>query len=234
MILSDIRSAPATAPIDAVLLSRNETEVLCLKAARGAGMAWGLAEEAAFAAGWLGAHGVDGTGALLRHLDAVGAAGFDQLRPCPQPGYWRAAPNAVLCPIWLGSSLLDHVGLADGPFSGPVATDAVSRPVLLVPFLAEACARAGRALFLSCDGLALGLDAGQPDLQALAALSQVPAAPVGLTPSAAAQRPHAPAASFAPVAPDTIAALEAYAMRITVPATDASRRGAGASSNDND
>ncbi|MEF9603350.1 DUF3726 domain-containing protein, partial [Paracoccus sp. PXZ] len=48
-----------------MLLSRNETEALCLKAARGAGMSWGLAEEAAFAAGWLGAHGIDGAGALL-------------------------------------------------------------------------------------------------------------------------------------------------------------------------
>ena len=34
-----------------IRLSRNETEALCQKAARGAGMPWGLAEEAGFAAG---------------------------------------------------------------------------------------------------------------------------------------------------------------------------------------
>lgn len=34
-------------------LSRNETESLCMKAARGAGFSWGMAEEAGFATGWL-------------------------------------------------------------------------------------------------------------------------------------------------------------------------------------
>ncbi|KRW96234.1 DUF3726 domain-containing protein [Paracoccus sp. MKU1] len=233
MILSDIKSAPATAPIDAVLLSRNETEALCLKAARGAGMSWGLAEEAAFAAGWLGAHGIDGAGALLRHLDAVGAAKFDQLRPWPQPGYWRAASDGVLCPICLGSALLDHAGLADGPFAAPVQTDAASQPVLLAPFLAEAGARLGGAISLSCAGLALSLGAGQPDTQALAALAGIATAPVRLAPSAFAPCPSMPMQPAA-VSTATIATLEAYALRITVPATEASRRGAGAGSNDND
>ena len=38
-------------------LSRNEVASLCMKAARGAGMSWGLAEEAGFAAAWLVQHG---------------------------------------------------------------------------------------------------------------------------------------------------------------------------------
>ena len=37
--------------IKAVILSQNETESLCMKAARGAGFSWGLAEEAGIAAG---------------------------------------------------------------------------------------------------------------------------------------------------------------------------------------
>src|SRR4029078_635119 len=36
-----------------MIVSRNEIESLALKAARGAGMSWGLAEEASVGAGWL-------------------------------------------------------------------------------------------------------------------------------------------------------------------------------------
>lgn len=180
-------------------------------------------------------HGIDSAGALLRHLDAVGAAGFELLRPRPQPGYWGAAPDGVLCPICLGSSLLDHVGLGDGPFTAPLMTDAVSLPVLLAPFLAHAGARLGHAILLSCEGLALSLDAGQPDMSALATLAKITAAPVTLSPSASAPCPSMPMQPAA-VSTAAIAALETYALRTTVPATDASRRGpgAGASSNDND
>ena len=41
---SDTKPAP---------LSCNEAASLCMKAARGAGMSWGMAEEAGFAAAWL-------------------------------------------------------------------------------------------------------------------------------------------------------------------------------------
>ena len=45
--------------------SLNEIDSLCQKAARGAGLDWGLAEEAGFAAAWLAARGADGAAALL-------------------------------------------------------------------------------------------------------------------------------------------------------------------------
>lgn len=55
-----------------VKLSLGEVEALCKKAARGAGLPWGLAEEAGFAARWLSAHGLDGAGLLLADLEAGG------------------------------------------------------------------------------------------------------------------------------------------------------------------
>lgn len=55
-----------------VKLSLGEVEALCKKAARGAGLPWGLAEEAGFAARWLSAHGFDGAGLLLADLEAGG------------------------------------------------------------------------------------------------------------------------------------------------------------------
>ncbi|WP_207100135.1 DUF3726 domain-containing protein [Paracoccus shandongensis] len=234
MILSDIKTAAQTHPADPIRLSCNETAALCFKAARGAGMAWGLAEEAAFATGWLCAHGIDGAGALLRHLDAVGDAGSGDLRPWPQPGYWRAGHKGILCPIRLGASLLDHAGSAQDPLAAAIRTDAVSMPVLLVPFLAEAGRRRGDTVQLSCRELVLALDKGPPDLPVLAALSRIPAAPLWLAPAAGTRPASAPDAPLPGVAPGTVAALEAYALRITVPATEASRRGAGTGSNDND
>ena len=59
----------------AVLLSRNEVEALCTKAARGAGMGWGHADEAGGAVGWLQARGIDGAAALLAALDLATAGG---------------------------------------------------------------------------------------------------------------------------------------------------------------
>ncbi len=55
-----------------VKLSLGEVEGLCKKAARGAGLPWGLAEEAGFAARWLSAHGFDGAGLVLADLETGG------------------------------------------------------------------------------------------------------------------------------------------------------------------
>ena len=48
--------------------SLGETGALALKAARGAGMTWGLAEEASEAVVWLQARGLPGVSALCRYL----------------------------------------------------------------------------------------------------------------------------------------------------------------------
>jgi hypothetical protein len=52
-------------------LSLNEMQVECRKAARGAGLAWGLAEETGRAVAWLAQYGVDALPALLDCLRAV-------------------------------------------------------------------------------------------------------------------------------------------------------------------
>ena len=48
-----------------------EVEATAKKAARGAGHSWGMAEEAARAARWLCAHGIDGVAGLARALARV-------------------------------------------------------------------------------------------------------------------------------------------------------------------
>ncbi len=219
----------------AVQLSRNETESLCLKAARGAGMSWGLAEEAGFAAGWLSARGIDGASAILAQLDRVDGLDRSAMRPVLVDGAWRANGVAPICPIWLGAALSDFTQIAESGQGDPgISCAPVSRPLLILPFLsgiAKAARRSvraewqGGAVVLSADG-----DVGG-DVVKLASVAEAE-----LTISCAEDATAVPFDKGpAPViAKATISALSAYAMRTTVPASDASRADAGAAESDND
>ncbi len=211
-------------------LSRNEIETLCLKAARGAGMAWGLAEEAGFAAGWLSAQGIDGAGVLLMHLQ--------NLQPCRisvGDRHWQSASGTELCPITLGAALDDHALLDTGPCSTPLTIAAVRYPLLLVPFLARAaCATAQPLRLVWSGGTAVVLANGAVPTGVLADLSRIAVSSLSLTPIS--DQPPCPVMSPAlgALCATTLAGLNVLALRTTVPASDASRRGAGASSSDND
>ena len=111
-----------------MIVSLNEVETTILKAARGAGMTWGLAEEAAQAARWLAA----------RRLP------FEALFPALlEAGPWRAeiefvggvlkprVAGAYLCPIRAGAFLSD----AGAAF--PIKCEKLSLPLLLAPFVAR-------------------------------------------------------------------------------------------------
>lgn len=218
----------------AAQMSQNEVSVLCMKAARGAGMSWGMAEEAGFAASWLTARGMDGPRQLLDHLTA--AQGRDWGTLCPQvvPGAWQAAPGQAICPIVLGATLSDHAILPQGLLAGPITTGPVDHPLLVCPFLAAIAAAEGAVVTLQWSGGQLDIDAqaalAHDDMVALQGLTGVM-----LTLSLHAGRaPRHPQHSAPAIAAQTIAALNAFALRTTVPASDASRAGAGATSSDND
>lgn len=91
--------------------SLGEIGALAVKAARGAGHPWGIAEEAGWAVRWLARRRLPGAEALARHL---------------------GAPDGGACPIVLGAYLADAGTLTD-----PALAD-VAEPLLLVPFLARA------------------------------------------------------------------------------------------------
>lgn len=91
-----------------MLVSLNELESLVLKAVRGAGLAWGLAEEAAAAAAWLACADLLLPGPLIARLGSVRetsppVAEETAIRP-------RTAGTA-LCPILAGAWIADG-GLA--------------------------------------------------------------------------------------------------------------------------
>jgi len=90
--------------------SLNETQALCRKAARGAGMAWGLADDAGFAARWLEDRGQGGAAQLAALLPD-----------------WATRAEAGTCPIRRGTAWADL---------GQAPTDLSDPEPLLWPFLA--------------------------------------------------------------------------------------------------
>lgn len=226
----DPKPSATLSPASLAVLSKNEIETLCLKAARGAGMSWGLAEEAGFAAAWLAAWGVDGAGALLSHLN--------NLQTCTiavHDRHWTPTDVAAFCPIQLGATLDDHAALEAGPWSAPIFIDAVSQPVLLVPFLARAAKECAKPLALTWPGgSVMILSSGDVEPTALTALSRIAMSALTLSPTSDVVQCKVLGRTVASLSAATLEKLDILALRTTVPASDMSRRGAGAAAGDND
>lgn len=176
------------------------------KATRGAGYAWGLADEAGIAVRWLEARGLPGTEALAGLLTHQDGCDYAELRPASLDGVWRCASGA-LCPIIAGITLSDY------RFDPPPTLGTVRFPILLIPFLA------------SC-GLSHPIVA-DASLNAEADLSNSPLQPGPL------DLPQ-PQAVSRPIDASVWMTLDRFAHRTYVPASEASRAGAGAGATDND
>jgi hypothetical protein len=226
--------APAPAPGPGTLrLTQGEVEALCLKAARGAGMSWGLAEEAGFAAGWLARIGLNGPGLLLRLLDRMGGATAPDQRPAQTGAQWAAAADRPLCPIALGAALSDRIGLPDGADRAPQTTGPVAAPALILSPLASAAARTGQGFRAEWGGCRVAVGPRGLTVEAGAqGLADAEAEALRVVAIAAPSLPPPP--PLAPCTHDTIRRLDAFAMRTTVPASATSRAGAGAGDTDND
>ena len=125
--------------------SLNETEGLCKRAARGAGLSWGLAEEAGKAARWLAAVGLPGPALLAAELEQVDGQRYDALAPSAIEGMW-AAPGGVMSPLIAGAALSD---LADDIAAGRAfLLGPTSYPLLLTPFVANAAKACGMTVML--------------------------------------------------------------------------------------
>ena len=214
--------------------SLNEIETMGKRAARGAGLAWGLAEEAGKAARWLAARGLPGAGELGEVLTRHDGVAYEDLAPTIADGVWTA-PSGRLCPLIAGPALCDRASLLAA--GETVELGATAQPLLLVPYLAGAAKLAGTALEISWAGVALVVTAGgftfDGDRAALTARS-VPdvrcrRADGNVTGMDIAE-PNAAA-----VDAETWSRLEAFAQRTYAPATETSRLvGAGAGLIDSD
>lgn len=214
--------------------SLNEIESLCKKAARGAGMSWGLAEEAGKAARWLSAHGLNGPRVLAEQLRRDDGVASQELAPVVCEGTWHGA-TLLMCPLIAGATLSDHAHLLGT--TGQILLSHVSSPQLLIPFVSGMARRLGVPIDLSWPGCALGFDSqGNVFLNNNAeGLGHERAASVCCTlATTPASEGRALGGPTPPVAGPVLAYLEALADRTYVPTSESSRlQGAGAGLSDN-
>ncbi|MDU9005959.1 DUF3726 domain-containing protein [Sedimentitalea todarodis] len=213
-------------------LSCAEIEALSLKAARGAGLSWGMAEEAGYAATWLEVRGLDGASTLLALLDLYGDGDLASLSPDVDDRIWRAK-GAHLCPLAAGTALSDFRGLGQADIaSGPLSITNVAHPLLLLPFVHALANATGTAVHLTSEGDTCSVDPTGAVWGDIAACSD--RRDLTLSSEAVPQDPVTPSKTACIIDKDTLRRLQDYALRTTVPASDASRAGAGAATTDND
>lgn len=232
---NDPTRSGAPVPANAACLSQSEVASLCLKAARGAGMSWGMAEEAGFAAAWLAARGIDGPGILLAQLRSALGRQWADICPVVQDGVWHAANGGRLCPVTLGAALCDFVALPQGVMAqAPLQVGPVDHATLLLPFLATLAGTHRASVVLHWPGgeVVVGPDDRvSGDIDALRQSGAV-SAKLSLRPAAAPHPVTNPARLE--ISALTLGELNDLALKTTVPASEASRVGAGAASSDND
>lgn len=214
-----------------VNLSLNELEALCRKAARGAGLDWGPADEAGRAARRLAAFDLPGPELLLARLARHAGDGVPAgaLSPRSLDGEWWSA-GEVLCPVLAGAALSDAAWrLGD---AGEIVLHDVICPLLLTPFVGLAARQLGTPvsvawadLILTDDGCVLWLDGTR------ARIFDERADTVRCVTGAALDTPSGkPLSQVTRARPDPVCVegLEAFAQRTYAPATEESRlRGAG-------
>ncbi len=115
-----------------MIYSLNEIDSHCKKAARGAGMAWGYAEEIGKAARWLAAFKLPGVNLLCSFLIQTE---HEKLKPpIIESQNHIHADHDILCPIHTGSYIADtFVGSSNQEYS----FKRLGFPLLLLPFLAR-------------------------------------------------------------------------------------------------
>jgi hypothetical protein len=228
----------ATAPEGrgTAFLSLAEIEALGLKAARGAGFSWGMAEEAAAATRWLAAHDLPGPALLLRHLQAVDLQPWPAIAPAIQGRVWRTAEGGALCPIAAGAALVDRATLVEGPGLGAITFEQVADPGLLLPFVASAATALDRPLRVAWDGFSAVLGASGIAFETAESgiLDTVAARAVVVAPAKAPKAWRRAEAAPRLVKLPVWQGLDRFAFRTYVPASEASRAGAGAGTSDND
>ncbi len=214
--------------------SLSEIEGLALKAARGAGMDWGIAEEAGKATGWLCRASWPGADMLAGLLLRNDRKSFAALRPLQITGIW-AAEDGALCPLITGTVFCDMA--ADLRDTAPVELGPTAYPLLLVPFVASAADLAGCALQIEWDGVSVisanGLSYPTKSTQAALTAPICDRVIIRVVKTPASQ--SWALANRGDIIPETAQILKKFAHRTYAPDTLESRlAGAGAGLTDND
>ena len=165
--------------------SLSELDGLVRDAARGAGLPWGLAEEAGHAVRWLAARKLPGAALAADWLERRAELDPAALAPGGGRGIWFAHGER-LCPFLTGAAIADRS--LHEVVVGPVAA-----PLLLAPFAALAARDGGGGLELTWEGALVCLAVDGEGWRAEGpGLDAEHAAGVSLHPASAAVQPGRP------------------------------------------
>ena len=213
-----------TPPHDAeqISWSLGETAALATKAARGAGMPWGLADETGAAVGWLQSRGIPGLSALCRYL---------KWRENGRITRWPDLPagNTCYCPIELGTAYLD------GALSPTLTIESIREPVLILPFIAKRNNDQPVQVYLGDMSIHLSSDCIFTPYSDTALLISQANCIIKNATDTPTMKPYECAQRVPYYFFGCISALNEFAKKTYAPATEESRlAGAGAGLNDND
>lgn len=201
-----------------MIVSLYEVETTALRAARGAGYPWGLAEEAGKACRWLAERDERDFGFFAPLLNLL-----------------TTPPAPERCPIRRGAALTDDPQSALTEGRTPLGE--IAPPGLLIPFVVRAAEILGEPLLLECTGLRLRTSATETAFEckgwsALAAPSPVTITRGGTMPLLRLLKVKPGGLS---ISEQRWRMLEPYVLRTFVPESETSRlKGAGAGLHDND
>ena len=218
-------------------LTLAEVESYLRKCARAVGLDWGIAEEAGKSARWLAAFGLPGPELMLAHLLELRNRNYRDWIPAVRGpdgtvDPWSAA-SGLLCPIVTGAALADRAArLLDGQ---TIRLAATAYPLLLVATLGQAArfhdciittrwegARVSSFAFdIALDGDSTAIQCARTDAVECFVETGV--------------QPQRKASTLAySIDDDAYRQIDALAFETYVPASEASRAGAGAGLTDND
>ncbi len=208
--------------------SLGEARALCIKAAKGTGFSWGLAEETGAAVQWLHASNAPGVEALAQYLDwradnikllCHGASRFSE----------NHNESKAYCPIELGCAIQD-LGFAGIDQLGNIIGK-VCQPLLLVPFISRAH---NSPITIKWENAAISAHSG--GMQSVSNKVDLVCEQSICTAKIDSQKIHIDRQTRVPSEDQaSIDRLNYYAGKTYAPATEASRlAGAGAGLTDND
>lgn len=214
-------------------VSLNEIEVLAKRASRGAGYAWGIAEESGKATRWLAAHGFASLETLLDLLKHKDSKSVGDAIPVATNNVWHA-PSGELCPLVAGTILCDRMEIvAEGR---DLVFGSVLHPLFVVPFAAMAAKISDATFEMRWDGIVMVVAARKVSMvrgdinQARSCTQTVSIRRVEIDILDPVER-----LTHCSVDETIWARLNEFAHRTFAPATQASRlSGAGAGLSDND
>jgi hypothetical protein len=208
-----------------MIYSLSEIDAQCKKAARGAGFEWGHAEEAGKSARWLAAMQLPGAALLAAYLPEYSEQAGRYQSPYLRDG--QPETDAILCPISTGARICDKVGLL---IDHPLSVVQIVYPLLLLPSLAMISRHEQLSIDLSWEGAEVICSDGRVFILDHSSLTTALASRVNLQVVSdweSAEQGMSIGTSGQEVSDQDWDVLGGLAHRTYVPATEASRLGAG-------